>query len=634
MSAPTLAGASAVEVITAALQAVAGNEAPTVVDLGVLNALGRNAIAAGSASRAAARVHVSDQAVLFGPFGGVRPACGGCLAIRWQRLRTRSERNALETGSTPQRVDVWPVVTDFAAEVVAGLWQWLSSPSGPIAEPPVDGPARVWRLDLETLQTQSVSLLPEPLCPSCGQSEPDRPQEWVWTSRPKNDPDDFRLRRPADYQLPQEALANPVCGVIGAVTGNDLSSPTTSAVAGSVLMRGYAGLNSVSWSGQSHSFRSSRDLAFLEGLERYSGMHRRRQGALVTGSYRALQDHALHPAANGLYDQHTYDTDPMVRPFSEDQEIPWVWGYSLRDERPILVPVRSVYYGAGLSQDNFVFECSNGCAIGSCLEEAVLFGLTELLERDAFVAAWYGRAVLPEIDLTEFRTGRIRSMVDRAALLGYDLRAYDNRLEFPVPVVTALAVRKDGADGLLSFAAGSGLRGEDAVEGALSEVLTYLPHLQGQVASRRPELELMRENFHLVGNLGDHAQLFGLPEMAEHAAEYLLDRPRHSTADLYADWEATRPRSTDLADDLRHLRDLFSARGFDIIVVDQTSPEQAQLGLSTVVVTVPGLLPIDFGWNRQRALHSPRLRSVLREAGLRDTDLAEHEIKRVPHPFP
>ena len=47
---------------------------------------------------------------------------------------------------------------------------------------------------------------------------------------------------------------------------------------------------------------------------------------------------------------------------------------------------------------------------------------------------------------------------------------------------------------------------------------------------------------------------------------------------------------------------MLADRGFDVIVVDQTRPEQRALGLATASVLVPGLLPIDFGWARQRAL--------------------------------
>lgn len=53
-----------------------------------------------AADRPGARVHLTASAVLVGPWGGdgTAPACGRCLAMRWQRLRSRSERDALETG--------------------------------------------------------------------------------------------------------------------------------------------------------------------------------------------------------------------------------------------------------------------------------------------------------------------------------------------------------------------------------------------------------------------------------------------------------------------------------------------------------------------------------------------------------
>ena len=60
-------------------------------------------------------------------------------------------------------------------------------------------------------------------------------------------------------------------------------------------------------------------------------------------------------------------------------------------------------------------------------------------------------------------------------------------------------------------------------------------------------------------------------------------------------------------------------------MVDQTTAEQRGMGLRTVRVLAPGLLPIDFGWARQRALRMPRLLGAL-SAGA--------ELHRVPHPFP
>jgi hypothetical protein len=92
--------------------------------------------------------------------------------------------------------------------------------------------------------------------------------------------------------------------------------------------------------------------------------------------------------------------------------------------------------------------------------------------------------------------------------------------------------------------------------------------------------------------------------------------------------------SDDLREDLRRCVDAVGAAGFDVVVVDQTMPEQRASGLHTASVLVPGLLPIDFGWQRQRALTMSRLRTAPRAAGLRDHDLRADELNPAPHPFP
>lgn len=639
-----------------------GTPPPRVAALGAADALDA---AAGQdiALRRAADVHLTAQAVLVGPWGGgASEACGQCLAMRWQRLRSRSERDALETGGRTRLAAPhaatgqgwqpapctppagWPLFPGYLVDAVWDLYEAVvlapATPAEEVAGPWGQGDAglpRVSRIDLETLRVGTFPLLPEPLCPACAPLHPAaEATEPVLRSRPKPAEDTYRLRPVTAYELPSLALANPVCGALGAGTWINVTSPTTSPVAGSVFVRGYAGLSDVTWSGQANSFATSRGLAFLEGLERYAGTHRRRRGPLLVDSYDNLAEAALDPRNCGEYSEETYRDDPMVSPFDPAAAIPWVRGYSLRDERPILVPARLAHYSAGIAADNFVFECSNGCAIGSCLEEAVLHGLLELIERDAFLLAWYGRAELPRIDLDTLDSAVIRGMVDRAALLGYDIHAFDNRIDLPVPVVTALASRRDGGTGRLSFAAGSALEPELAVGAALSEVLTYIPHLPGQVQEERDALEAMANDFSLVRNLSDHPRLFGLPEMAGHAPEYLTPARTLPMAELYGTGR-TRGGSggrPDLLDDVRHCRDALVDAGFDVVVVDQTTPEQERIGLRTVCTIVPGLLPIDFGWSRQRALRSPRLRSAFRRAGWRDTDLSDAEIRRVPHPFP
>ncbi|WP_435226817.1 TOMM precursor leader peptide-binding protein [Streptomyces sp. Tue6028] len=623
--------------------AAARSSAPAVSRIGDVNVLGETPPQ--TVSPHEATVHLTAQALLLGPWGGspgAGPACGTCLAMRRQRLRTRTEREALETGVETTAAGRWPVLPDHAVDAVWSLHRLIASGAARHAAQGADAALpQVTELDLESLRVRTFPLVPEPMCPHCRPFTEEATRraavESALTapvSRPKPRPDTYRLSGPADYPLPVKGLANPVCGVLGGGTWIDVTSPTTAPVAGSVFMRGYAGLTDVTWSGQANSFARSRDLAFLEGLERYAGTHRRHRAPVVTASFDELGDRALDPRDCGLYAPRTYAEDPMVAPFDPARPIPWVTGWSLRDERPVLVPARLVYYSAGTREDNFVFECSNGCATGGSPEEAVLFGLMELVERDAFLLGWYGGLTLPEIDLDSVRAPQVRAMVARAALQGYDVHVFDNRVDLPLPIVTGLAVRRDDGPGTLAFAAGASFDPETAVESAISEILTYIPHLPRQVAERPAELTAMVDDFGLVKRLPDHAALFGLPAMRRHAHGYLTPSRVAPSAELFAGWEELRPRAGDLRDDVTLLRDLIAGAGCDVIAVDQTTPEQRRMGLRTVATLAPGMLPIDFGWSRQRALTMGRLRTAPYRAGLVPAPLREEDLRRVPHPFP
>ncbi|MFD5428410.1 TOMM precursor leader peptide-binding protein [Streptomyces sp. NPDC127084] len=569
-------------------------------------------------AHAAATVHMTLSEVLVGPWGG---GCGNCLAMRWQRLRSHVERDALEAGAGPRGSEGPPLVTDFLADVVWAHHEAGSRQGRRQALP------QVTAVDITTLLSRTVALLPEPLCPTCGPVETDNAERAALhlVSCPKPAPSSYRLRTPHAFNLPETALANPVCGAVTSTTHADLMSYNGSPVSGSAAVRiATEGLVDISFHGHTDSYATSRAVAFIEGLERYAGLNRGRNAPFVTDTYANRGDHALDPRARGVYRPEVYRHNQKLTPFDPDLPIPWVWGYSLRDERPLLIPARSVYYGSGTARENFVYESSNGSASGSCLEEAILFGLLELIERDAFLLAWYGGVPLTEIDLTYHRSPATRALIERISLSGHNVRVFDNRLDMDVPAVTAVAIRRDGGAGLLSFAAGASLDAAAAVHAAVSELAAVVPSLARRVNNRRAQLTEMADDFMKVQVLADHAELYGLPRMAQWASRYT--GPSHAVpyAEIYAGWQARRPASTDLLHDLAHCREQIVAAGHDVIVVETTTPEQLACGLRCVATIAPGMLPLDFGWEKQRALDLPRLTSRFHK----------DRLHLAPHPFP
>lgn len=588
---------------------------------------------AAEASPGAVPVWLYGHQAVVGPV--VRPAggagCPHCLERRWQGVRSVALRDALELGGGTRPAGEWPYAHAFAADVLAALVAGVASGAGPGAGPFPE--VRV--LDLRAGTVRRHPLVPDPECPVCAVPVVDAPRSSEPAPAVKYRPGVFRTRRVEEYGIDVGAFANPLCGALGPSLVQDVSSTSTSATIGCFSMRSGDYLRETFWGGHTESFERSALVGVLEGLERYAGMRARSRVTNVRGSLTEFAGHAVDPREIGLYDSDFHRDNPRVRPFDPDREIPWVWGWSLRDREPRLVPEILTYYHAPGLENRFVQESSNGCASGGSLAEACYFGLMEVVERDAFLLAWYGRRRLPEIDPATSTRASTRAMVDRLALYGYRARFFDTRVDFPIPVVTAVAERFDGGLGRMCFGAGAGLDPESALDSALCEIATDAVNLAGRTERDEARLRAMAADFDLVTALHDHPLVYGVPEMGRHA-DFLLrgprDRPPAPVSDLSWSDASGGGVSTDVREDLDRCVGAVTGAGFDVVVVDQTLPEQRTLGLHTVSVLVPGLLPIDFGWSRQRALGMPRLRRYTQPGG--SGDGAAGDLNPAPHPFP
>ncbi|MEU4950925.1 TOMM precursor leader peptide-binding protein [Streptomyces lavendulae] len=622
-------GREAAERFTALLErALTALDGPSVAltALGLRDAF--HAPAAAAPGGAGVPVGLYGHQAVVGPLPLAGPGCARCLERRWQAVRSVALRDALELGTGTRAVGGWPYALPFAADALAALVVSAAG-AGPAAGPFPE----VRSLDLRTGTVRRYPLVPDPECPVCATPVVDGPAPLDLAPAPKYRPGAFRTRPVEAYAIEVAAFANPLCGALGPSLVQDVSSTSTSATIGCFSMRSGEYLRETFWGGHTDTFDRSARVGVLEGLERYAGMRARARTTSVTGSLRSFGSGAVDPREVGLYGERFHRDNPRVRPFDPDREIPWVWGWSLRDREPRLVPEVLTYYHAPGLENRFVQESSNGCASGGSLAEACYFGLMEVVERDAFLLAWYGRQPLPEIDPATSSRASTRAMVDRLALYGYRARFFDTRISFPIPVVTAVAERFDGGTGRMCFGAGAGLDPESALDSALCEIATDAVNLPGRTERDADRLRAMAADFDLVTALHDHPLVYGVPEMGRHA-DFLLRAPSPGPLRPVSALLGPEGVADDVREDLARCVDAVAARGFDVVVVDQTMPEQRALGLHTVSVLVPGLLPIDFGWSRQRALGMPRLRTALRAAGLRERDLEDSDLNPAPHPFP
>ncbi|OLE22573.1 MAG: hypothetical protein AUG49_18620 [Catenulispora sp. 13_1_20CM_3_70_7] len=594
-------------------------------------------------------VHTELGQVVIGPVtvdGGT--GCATCAATRRARARAhRYEFTRLWQGHG-ERLSRLPSRrrTRFAADVVTAL---VAEAVEALVTDQTGRSSGLWRavrlVNLRGLGHSRHTVLPDSGCADCGGLPDDDPGAALVVPAPRTKlaPDVFRVRALAahDAEL-RELYVDGEVGLIRSVTNARVGGTGAFVLGGAAMSarggppRGPDPDNRYGW-GRTFDVASAELTAIAEALERLGGERPGGRGTVVRGCYRELAADALDPATLGLHTAEQYALPGFrYRRYTEDLVVRWVWGYSFARRRPVLVPQRCAYYAVDDEDDPaFVYEISNGCAAGNCLEEAILHGLLEVAERDAFLMTWYARMPVPRLDL---RSARDRTVPLLATHLhqqsGYQIRLYDTTVEQGVPTFWAMAVDPDAdpSRAQVLCAAGSALRPERGALNALHELAGVLDqHVQIYTDEERARAESMVDDPFLVATMADHSLLYCHPR-ARRRLDFLESSPVRTFDERAHRW--TWPANHDLSADLAELVDRYRRSGLDVIVVDQTMPEHRAGGLAVVKVLVPGTLSMTFGHQHRRTDAVPRLLRVPHLLGYRDRPLRTDELNPHPHPFP
>jgi ribosomal protein S12 methylthiotransferase accessory factor len=488
---------------------------------------------------------------------------------------------------------------------------------------------RMFITNLKTLTNSSHFFLPDPLCPICSPLPEDTPElaQIRLKSSPKLNGAGYRCR--SMDELKTVLVKDYLDSRSGIMNGKmeDFRLPFADVLVNMPLFGGDEGV-----AGRSISYEMSELTAILEGLERYCGIEPQGKRKSINDSYHHLQHIALNPATVGLHDQEQYaNPDFPFKAFHPDHPMNWVWGYSFMQERPILVPELLAYYSLG-DGEGFVYETSNGCALGGSLEEAIFHGIMEVVERDSFLMTWYAQLPLPRLDHRSANDKELELMVDRIReVAGYDLYFYNSTMEQEIPSVWAVAKNRSSKGVNLICAAGANPDPVRAVKSAVYELAGMMVRHDEILKKNRQKYEEMLRNPFAVRTMEDHGLLYGLQE-AEDRLSFLLDdqRPLRTFAEEYTQ----PPARLDLKDDLQDILQRFRELDLEVIVVDQTTPITKRNGLFCVKVLIPGMLPMTFGHHLTRVKGLERVLQVPMKLGYTNQLLSYEQLNPYPHPFP
>ncbi len=165
----------------------------------------------------------------------------------------------------------------------------------------------------------------------------------------------------------------------------------------------------------------SQEQAFLSGgFELFERISAEYYGdvEMIRAPYSEVRDMAIDVKAQ----IGTVQCDYGLESFTPDTEIDWVWGYSLIQEKALLVPAFAVYLKSLLHfKGAFYPNSSGGLAAGTTIEDALLQGLYETVEHDAWMI-YQANAITPStLEINSIPDAQTRSLIKKIEDSGYQV---------------------------------------------------------------------------------------------------------------------------------------------------------------------------------------------------------------------
>jgi len=350
--------------------------------------------------------------------------------------------------------------------------------------------------------------------------------------------------------------------------------------------------------------------ALMEAIERYSGIYQGDEIRVTRRFTDFAPGDAILPNDVLLFSEAQYrrsqlppthhDEMPTPAPFDPSAEIEWSPVWSLRDERFKYFPTSLLYFFYRGGPNGHIHADSNGCAAGNTLEEAIVQGFLELVERDSYAIWWYNRLQRAEVDLSQFDDPYVRDLRSQLAETGRRLWVLDITSDLGIPSFVALSHSTENFQDFLEFGSGS--------------------HFDARIAMLRALTEL--NQFLAIGLMGFRATDLSSPDGP--TPWRLTDLPYLAPSGqppVRPDFGMKFGR-LDTREQVMACVDLVKQEGHDFLVLDQTRPD---IEVPVVRVIVPGLRHF------YRRFAPGRLYDVPVKLGWRDRPLPESELNPL-HP--
>ena len=316
---------------------------------------------------------------------------------------------------------------------------------------------------------------------------------------------------------------------------------------------------------------------------------------------------------------------PFV-PFCEDTLIRWTPAIDIKTLQEIYVPSASVwmpyYFDQKIGEAQIYQTISTGLSCHCSLEEAILGGLLEVIERDGFSLTWQGMLSHPHI-IPESLSDANHALLECIEQSGHSVTLLNGTTDLGIPTIIAVAFSECRPAPPLVVSAASDLDPEDAIRKALEELVHTRRYMRELQAWTGPEYTV--DDYNQVKSQIDHLKLWGAEHMANHAKFLISSENRVKFNDIPS-IKFGNPKTS-----LIELVERIHSKGYSCLFTDLTTSDIRSLGLRVVRAIIPGLHPFFIG-HKWRARNCKRLYEAPQQYG--HQPVSRNFDNPIPHPFP
>jgi len=290
------------------------------------------------------------------------------------------------------------------------------------------------------------------------------------------------------------------------------------------------------------------------------------------------------------------------------------------------VPACFVYfpYNPENNAKKFSGGDTNGLAAGNCLEEAIMHGLYEVIERDAYIIMQKNKLVMPDINISYEKNNYLRKAFDLIQSAGLKIYIKLISLDIPIPVVNALIVDPSGSGPAFSNGAGCHFDPVTATLRSITEAVNVrIGQLQAMKTCKgKQERDRLFDPFRAKHptDIGATQVYRGCLPKAKSLVQHMIRKGPYSI-DIK---DIANNASDDIKTDIERCISKLRALNYDVFVVNLTDN---YIAIPVVRCLVPGLQPYNDGCQRwsNRIFELP-LKLGLRKKKINIQDLENNKL--------